>query len=92
MTRLLSEQDNLTYLTVALIMLLFVTALADQFEIQMGQLLVQSSIVMVLAVGVWSIRSRRSWHRTQIGFIISIALVSVAGLFLELAGLEILWL
>lgn len=86
------ERDNFTYLTVALVLLLFITALFDQLEIALGQLVVQASIIMVIAVGTWSVSSGRRWFHTGIGFVIAIGLLSAAGMSLDMVGLNILWL
>ena len=92
MKKQLSGEDNFTYLTAALVLLLLLAALVDQFDIQAGQFLVQSTIVIVLGIGVWSLRDKGQWIRTRIGFVIAVILVTMAGIFFELAGLDVLWL
>jgi voltage-gated potassium channel len=92
MTGQMPERANFTYLTGALALLLFLIALADQFEIQLGQLVVQAGIVIVLALDVWSIKSKPRWLVTRIGFVAAIFLVTIGGLALEMAGMDLLWL
>ena len=86
------ETGNFAYLTGALVFLLFFIALMDQFEIILGQLVIQAAIVIVLAFEVWSIKSRSRWFFTRIGFLMAILCVTVGGYLLEVAGLDLLWL
>ncbi|MEA3276530.1 MAG: potassium channel family protein [Pseudomonadota bacterium] len=92
MRKRLTERGNFSYLTVALVVLLFGTALADELGFQLGQLLIQAAIVMVLALGIWSIESQSHWFLTRVGMVVAIALVALAGLFLEWVQMDVLWL
>ncbi len=92
MTKQITREGNFSYLTIALVLLLLGTALADELDFHLGQLLIQASIVMVLALGVWSIKSQSHWYLTRAGMVVAILLVTLAGLFLNVAGLDLLWL
>lgn len=90
--RRLSPQNNFSYLTGALVLLLLGVALADEAGFRLGQPLIQSAIVLVLALGVWSIKGQRHWHMTRAGLLAAIAVVTLTGLFLKWAHLDTLWL
>ena len=92
MTDKMSTEDNFGYLTGALILLLLFVALADQFKLAVGQVVFQAAIVMTLAAGVWTIRGDARWQMTRISFVVAIVIVAIGGLFLDLLGLDLLWL
>lgn len=87
-----ARRNNFGYLTLALVFLLLGTALADEFGLHVGQLLIQAAIVIMLALGVWSIESTSHWYLTRAGLVLAILLVTLAGLFLEWAQMDFLWL
>ena len=86
----ISEHNNFVYLTVALVLLLFIAALIDQFPNHIGQRLVQASTVITLLVGILGFRSSRISFRTGIGFVISVLSVFILGIFLDISGLDYL--
>ncbi|MEZ5592197.1 MAG: potassium channel family protein [Gammaproteobacteria bacterium] len=88
----LTERDNFLYLTVALTLLLFGTALVGQFSSVLGHTLLQATIVMALLISVWGARANRVWYRTWLGFQVALALLTLAGQFLQLKGLDVLHL
>lgn len=88
----LSERDNFKHLTVALVVLLFSIALADQFASAAAQFIVQAVTLVTLTVAVWSIHVKRSWYRTRLGFIAAIFIIAVLGVFLNKAGLHYAYL
>ena len=88
----LTERDNFIYLTVALTLLLFGTALVGQFSSVLGHTLLQATIVMTLLISVWGARANRVWYRTWLGFQVALALLTLAGQFLQLKGLDVLHL
>ncbi len=79
----LSEYDNFIHLTIALVILLFSIALADQFACAAAQFIVQAVTLVTLTIAVWSIHSKRSWYRTRLGFIAAIFIIAVLGVFLN---------
>jgi len=89
MRRRLTEHDNFGYLTAALVVLLFGTALADELGLRLGQLLVQLAIVAALALGVWGMNRRTHWFRTRLGLILASLVVILLGRWLETA---VVWL
>ena len=86
------ERNNFAYLTGALVLLLLLVALADQFEIAVGQVVIQGLIAIVLALGVWSISSKTRWRETRIGFLVALLFLTVLGIYLDRVGLDLLWL
>ncbi len=88
MEKRISAQENFSYLTVALVILLFVSAVIDQLEHDLSQRFVEAAIVLTLVVGVWSLRKEPVWFRTGLGLVAAIALVSVTSLVVDLAGLH----
>ena len=88
----LTERDNFIYLTVALTLLLFGTALVGQFSSVLGHTLLQATIVMTLLISVWGVRANRVWYRTWLGFLLVLALLTLAGQFLQLKELDVVHL
>lgn len=84
----ISTENNFVYLTVALVLLLFAGALVDQYAGSLGQRLVQAATVLTLAIGVFSLKTTKFWYRTGIGLVVAIILVVLAGVMLDLAGLD----
>lgn len=92
MARHITEKDNFAYLTIGLVLLLFVSALVDNFHITLGGHVIEAAVTMTLIIGVWSIRTERRWFRTGFGLIAAIVVIFLAGLFLDLAGLYMIHL
>jgi hypothetical protein len=92
MTKRVTEKNNFSYLTGALVVLLFGVSLADEVGFQLGQLLIQAAIIVVLTLGVWSIKSEARWYLTRAGLIVAILMVTVAGLFLQWVQMDLIWL
>lgn len=92
MSKSLTAKDNFKWLAAALVLILAGTAVADGLEFHFGQLLVQASIIMVLATGVWSIRAKPRWYFKPIGLLVTIVPMTLAMLFVEIAALHIVWL
>ncbi len=88
----ISAKNNFAYLTAALVMLLFTSALVEQFTSGQGLRLIEAATVLTLAVGVWSIRGNRTWFRTGIGFGIGVFAITLLSTFMDLAGLGLLHL
>jgi hypothetical protein len=85
-----NEQDNFIYLTAALVVLLFGTAVADLLESRLVQRLIQSGTTVTLIATVWGIRTRTTWHKSAIGLTGGIALVMLIGLVADMVAFD--WL
>jgi hypothetical protein len=81
-----SEKNNFLYLTVSLVILLFVAALVDQFPIPLGQHLVQALTVLTLASGVVGLRESRLHVRTKFGLIVAVAIFVTLSVIMDAAG------
>ena len=57
---LVSEKNNFLYLTVGMVLLLFVGAISDQFEGLVGHQLVQAFSVINIAVGIYGFKKTGS--------------------------------
>jgi hypothetical protein len=75
MARHITEKDNFAYLTIGLVLLLFVSALVDNFHITLGGPVIGAAVTMTLIIGVWSIRTERRWFRTGFGLIAAIVVI-----------------
>jgi voltage-gated potassium channel len=87
MPRHITEKDNFAYLTVALILVLSVSALVDDVNIALGGHLIEATIALALIIGIWSIRAEKRWFRTSFGLITAMIAIFLAGLLLDLKGL-----
>lgn len=82
-----SEKNNFLYLTVGIVLLLFVGALVDQFPGALGQHLVQAFSVINIAIGLYGFKSTESWLFTRTGIIILSIFAIVIGVVLEVLQL-----
>ena len=89
---LVSEKNNFLYLTVGMVLLLFVGAISDQFEGMIGYQLVQAFSVINIAVGIYGFRSEKMWFHSKIGITALIISIVVIGVILELLQLYYLHL
>jgi voltage-gated potassium channel len=92
MKRRVTSEDNFAYLTVALILLLFVGAILDQLALEVGNRILEAVTVLTLAGGVWSIRSDRRLFYSGIGLTGAVAAIVLVRLLLEAAGLHLVYL
>ena len=86
------RKSNFVHLTIALVFLLLVSALVDQFPTSLGQLLVQASTIITVAAGIGSTNISRTWFRTGTGFLLAILVVAMLGIWLEYAKFDYLHL
>ena len=84
----ISEQNNFIYLLAALVFFLLLGAIVEQLHLRFGQRLVQSSTVLMIAIGVWSFRATKRRYWTGLGLLAAIIVVVIIGLILESAGLN----
>ena len=87
-----SEKNNFLYLTVGIVVLLFVGALSDQFEGIVGHQLVQAFSVINIVVGIYGFNSTEKWFHTGVGIAVSVIAVVIIGVALELLHLYYLHL
>jgi hypothetical protein len=87
-----SEKNNFLYLTVGIVLLLFVGAMVDQFPGSHGHQLVQAFSVINIAIGVFGFKSERLWFLSGIGLVVSVVAVVFAGVVFELLKLYYLHL
>ena len=78
-----SEKNNFFYLTVGIVLLLFVSALVDQFPGLAGHQLVQAFSVINIAIGLYGFRSSNLFFRTGIGLVVAIVFIILTGMFME---------
>ncbi len=88
----MTTENNFIYLTLALLFLLFASAVVEQYAGGYGQGLITASTMLMLIIGVFSIRSKRHWFHTGLGFVVAIVLIAIAESILEDAGLGYLHL
>jgi voltage-gated potassium channel len=87
-----SEKNNFLYLTIGIILLLFVGALSDQFEGMPGHHLVQAFSVINIVIGIYGFRSEKMWFHSTIGVVASVLFVVLLGAVLEILQLYFLHL
>jgi len=90
--QLVSEKNNFLYLTVGIVVLLFVGAISDQFEGLVGHQMVQAFSVINIVVGIYGFKTAQRWFHTGIGIAVSIIVVVIVGVALELLQLYYLHL
>jgi len=84
----ISEHNNFVFLLFALVFFLLLGAIVEQMQTDMGQLVVTSSTVVMLAVGIWSFKETKHRFWSGLGILAAIFVVVVIGLILETAGLR----
>jgi len=82
-----SKKNNFVYLTVGIVLLLFVAAMVDQFPGGHGHQLVQAFSVINIATGIFGFKSTRFWFLSGIGLVVSVITVVTAGVVFELLQL-----
>ncbi len=78
-----SKNNNFLYLTVGIVVLLFVGAISDQFEGIVGHQLVQAFSVINIVVGIYGFQEEKRWFHSPVGIAASILLMVVVGVGLE---------
>jgi hypothetical protein len=87
MSNKITTENNFIYLTLALLLLLFASAVVAQYAGGYGQELITVSTVLMLIIGIFSIREERRWFYTGSGFAVAIVLIAIADNILEYIGL-----
>ena len=78
-----SEKNNFMYLTVGIILLLFVGALVDQFPGMLSHHFVQAVSVINILVGIYGFKSGKAWFHSVVGVLVSVFAVLVLGVLFE---------
>jgi hypothetical protein len=87
-----SERNNFLYLTVGIVVLLFVGAISDQFEGLVGHQMVQAFSVINIVVGIYGFKSEKMWFHSTLGITVLIIFIVVVSVALELLKLYYLHL
>jgi voltage-gated potassium channel len=87
-----SEKSNFLYLTIGIVVLLFVGAVSDQFEGMIGHQLVQAFSVINIVVGIYGFKSEKMWFHSTFGITVSVISIVAIGIVLELLHLYYLHL
>ena len=82
-----SEKNNFLYLTVGIVVLLFVGAISDQLEGMLSHQLVQAFSVINIVVGIYGFKSEKMWFHSKFGITVSVISVVAIGVVLELLHL-----
>ena len=90
--KLVSERNNFLYLTVGIVLLLFVGAVVEQFPWLGGYHLIQAFSVINIAIGIYGFKTTRVWFHSLFGIIASISVVVLIGIVLEVMSLYYLHL
>jgi len=90
--QIVHDKNNFLYLTVGIVVLLFVGAISDQFSGLIGHQMVQAFSVINIVVGIYGFKSTQKWFHTGIGIAVSIIVVVIVGIGLELLQLYYLHL
>lgn len=79
-----SEHNNFLYLTVGIVTLLFIGAIADQFESVISHQVVQAFSVINIVTGIYGFKSEKMWFHSTIGVTALIIMIIIIGVALEL--------
>lgn len=82
----ISEQNNFIFLLFSLVFFLLLGAVVEQMQTDMGQLVVTSSTIVMLAVGIWSFKETKHWFLVGLGILVAIFAVVVIGFIFEYVG------
>jgi hypothetical protein len=78
-----SVKNNFIYLTVGIVLLLFVAALVDQFPGLLSYHIIQAFSVINILFGLYGLRQTTIWFNTRCGRIIIVIAVIFIGAFFE---------
>ncbi len=85
----LSKRDNLVYLTLALLILLFLVAVAEQTAAAWGRGVIQLGFVLVVGVAIWTVRRSRGLFRSGLGILGVFVVLTVASYWFSTIGLRL---
>jgi voltage-gated potassium channel len=79
-----SEKNNFLYLTIGIVLLLFVGAISDQFSGLVGHQLVQAFSIINIAVGIYGFKTEYMWFHSPFGIAVLVFVTVVIGVGLEM--------
>ena len=88
----LSDRNHLIYLTLALLALLLLIAVAEQTASAWGKDLMQVGFLLVLGVAMWTVRRHRGLFRSAVGALGVVVLITLISFWFSHAGLRLLQL
>ncbi len=86
----LSEKNNFIYLTVSLVVLLFVASVVEQFPVKYGQHLVMAFTVITLISGTYDFRNSKMFLGVGSGLVVIVSVLLVLTISLEASGMHYL--
>ena len=87
-----SEKNNFLYLTVGIVLLLFVGAISDQFSGLIGHQMIQAFSVINILIGIYGFKTSHVWFHSPLGIFVSVVVLAIIGVGLELLQLYYLHL
>ena len=88
MVKPISTENNFSYLTIMLVILLFASAIVEEFFGELGQRAVQSATILTLIIGIWTLKSSATWFRSKFGFVLALVAILFMNIILDLIGLD----
>lgn len=88
MVKPMSTENNFSYLTVILVILLFASAVVEEFLGEFGQRIVQSATILTLIIGIWTLKSSAMWFRSKLGFVLALVAILFINITLDVIGLD----
>ena len=86
------KRDNFVYLTIALLALLFVVAVAEELGPTITTYLVPATLALALSGAMWSVRSHESIFKSGLAVVGAFVLLALAGFWLDSTELRLLQL
>jgi hypothetical protein len=77
------KNNNFVYLTLGIVLLLFVSALVDQFPDPLGQHLVQAFSVINIAIGLYGFKTSYKFFGTSIVLLLSVVVIVILSVVLQ---------
>ena len=88
MVKPISTENNFSYLTIMLVILLFASAVVEEFFGELGQRAVQSATILTLIIGIWTLKSSATWFRSKFGFVLALVAILFINIILDVIGLD----
>ena len=88
MVKPISTENNFSYLTVMLVILLFASAVVEEYLGELGQRIVQSATILTLLIGIWTLKSSATWFRSKFGFVLALVAILFINIVLDVIGLD----
>ena len=92
MVKPISTENNFSYLTVMLVILLFASAVVEESFGELGQRAIQSATILTLIIGIWTLKSSATWFRSKLGFVLALVALLIINIVLDVIGLDFIQL